>query len=262
MCAENMASEKSDALAKKRLIMFNGKMVPWVAVKGDGGWCKRVYGHSYNAKSGVVIILSADTGKILYLGVKNVYCSTCEYAKRNNRTPSEHMCFVNHNGSASKMEQDAIVDGFRHAYEEYGLMFRYFVGDGDSSTMASIRDRVPYGHHVVKIECANHATRNFCTKVHNLSTNAQHKLDHRAILTTGAEGDNIPRVDRLVTGARGAIEAAGVIQKACAGSWEVSQTAKSQLEEDLKNLPYHVLGRHTGCHERYCTRKDKNEEDV
>ncbi|KAE8741829.1 hypothetical protein FOCC_FOCC012638 [Frankliniella occidentalis] len=75
------------------------------------------------------------------------------------------------------MEQDATVDSFRHTYE-------YFVGDGDSSTMVSIRDQVPYDHHVVKIECANHATRNFCAKVHNLSTNTQQAgstghIDHR-----------------------------------------------------------------------------------
>lgn len=56
MCAENMANAKENAIRLKRYILFNGKLVPWVPVKLDGGWCKRTYGHSYNAKSGVVRI--------------------------------------------------------------------------------------------------------------------------------------------------------------------------------------------------------------
>ncbi|KAE8741830.1 hypothetical protein FOCC_FOCC012639 [Frankliniella occidentalis] len=76
MCAENIAGEKRDATAKKRLIMFNGEMVPWVAVKRDGGWCKRVYGHSYNHKSGVACTNISPTlylrrqGKSCTLGLK------------------------------------------------------------------------------------------------------------------------------------------------------------------------------------------------
>ncbi len=45
--------------------------VPAITVIVDGGWSKRSHKHSYNAKSGVAIIIGAETRKILYIGVRN-----------------------------------------------------------------------------------------------------------------------------------------------------------------------------------------------
>lgn len=54
MIVENGKREVEIAKEKNRFVMFNGQMYPWCPAEGDGGWCKRSYGHSYNAKSGVV----------------------------------------------------------------------------------------------------------------------------------------------------------------------------------------------------------------
>ena len=51
--------------------------VPSITVIADGGWCKRSHKHSYNAKSGVAIIIGKATEKLLHLGVRNKYCSAC-----------------------------------------------------------------------------------------------------------------------------------------------------------------------------------------
>ena len=51
--------------------------VPAVTVIVDGGWSKRTHKHSYNAKSGVAIIIGKATGKILYMGVRIKFCSIC-----------------------------------------------------------------------------------------------------------------------------------------------------------------------------------------
>ena len=51
--------------------------VPAVTVIVDGGWSKRTPKHSCNAKSGVAIIIGKATGKILYIGVHNKFCSIC-----------------------------------------------------------------------------------------------------------------------------------------------------------------------------------------
>ena len=54
--------------------------VPAITVTVDGGWCKRNHKHSYNAKSGVAIIIGKETQKLLFLGIRNKYCSTCSIA--------------------------------------------------------------------------------------------------------------------------------------------------------------------------------------
>ena len=43
--------------------------VPTITVVVDGGWSKHSHKHSYNAKSGVAIIVGKETGKLLYIGV-------------------------------------------------------------------------------------------------------------------------------------------------------------------------------------------------
>ena len=46
--------------------------LPAVMLIVDGGWSKRTHKHSYNAKSGVAIIIGKATRKILYMGVSFV----------------------------------------------------------------------------------------------------------------------------------------------------------------------------------------------
>ena len=50
---------------------------PAITVILDGGWSKRSHKHSYNAKSGVGIIIGLETQKILFMGVRNKYCAVC-----------------------------------------------------------------------------------------------------------------------------------------------------------------------------------------
>lgn len=55
----NGTLEKQKALEKGHV---DKDGVPFISVYVDGGWCKRTYGHAYNAASGVVSIL-----KIVYM---------------------------------------------------------------------------------------------------------------------------------------------------------------------------------------------------
>ena len=56
--------EREIAVSKNKL--FEG--VPAISVTVDGGWSKRSHKHSYNAKSGVAVIIGNATKKLLYLG--------------------------------------------------------------------------------------------------------------------------------------------------------------------------------------------------
>ncbi len=51
--------------------------IPAITVIVDGGWSKRSHKHSYNAKSGVAIIIGKETRQLLHIGVRNKYCAAC-----------------------------------------------------------------------------------------------------------------------------------------------------------------------------------------
>ena len=59
-------SMKEAGNAEKAIAITNGRYhqgVPAITVIVDGGWSKRSHKHSYNAKSGVGIIIGQETGK-------------------------------------------------------------------------------------------------------------------------------------------------------------------------------------------------------
>ena len=110
-----------------------------------------VHKHSYNAKSGVAVIISVHTMKLLFLGVRIKYCSTCSNAKMSGKEIPAHVCFWNWNGSSPAMETD-VVEEFRQAEITHGVRYMRLVRDGDSSVLTSIHQRVPvWGIFVRKI---------------------------------------------------------------------------------------------------------------
>ena len=137
--------------------------VPFISVVADGGWSKRLHRNSYNAKSGVAVIFGLETKQLLFLGVRNKYCSICAVAEHKGVLPVQHSCYRNWESSSCAMESsscamesDIVVEGFRLSEATHGLKM---VGDGDSSVMATIRQAVLYGANIDKIKCANHAVQ-------------------------------------------------------------------------------------------------------
>ena len=130
--------------------------VPAITVIIDGGWSKRSHSHSYNAKSGVAIILGRRTGKLLHIGIRNKYCTACTQG-----VPKEkHDCYKNWDQSSSQMETGIILEGFQQAETSHGLRYTQFVGDGDSSVYPTLIGGVSgWGSAIKKQECANHACK-------------------------------------------------------------------------------------------------------
>ena len=73
-----VANQEERAIAISKGRYHQG--VPAITVIVDGGWSKRCHRHSYNAKSGVEIIIGKDTGKNLFMGVRNKHCAVCSKA--------------------------------------------------------------------------------------------------------------------------------------------------------------------------------------
>ena len=103
------AGREEKRLAEMRKEYYDG--VPAITVIVDGGWSKRSHKHSYNAKSGVAIIIGAETRKILYIGVRNKCCASCA----RNIPVENQKCYRNWSESSSQMETDIILEGFLKA---------------------------------------------------------------------------------------------------------------------------------------------------
>ena len=100
------AGAEEKKLAEERGDYHEG--IPAITVIIDGGWSKRSHKHSYNAKSGVAIILGKETGKLLHIGVRNKYCVSCS----KNIPQDKHICYKNWSESSSQMETDIIWTDF------------------------------------------------------------------------------------------------------------------------------------------------------
>ncbi len=92
---------------------------------GGGGWSKRNHKHSYNANSGIGIIVGKATSKLLHMNVCNKFCSACAQDIPKNK----HGCFKNWDASSSKMETDAIIEGFLVAEKVHGVCYTTVIGE-------------------------------------------------------------------------------------------------------------------------------------
>ncbi|XP_034246246.1 uncharacterized protein LOC117648117 [Thrips palmi] len=233
--------ERAKAIAEeKKLAEEAGDVdqgIPFITVKVDGGWCRRTYGHGYGAKSGVAVIIGARTKKPLYVGVDNKYCQLCIKARKMKEEPRPHDCIVNYQGPSTGMEADIIIRGLNFIQKEHSVWPKYIVGDGDASVFSRIQQQTTRGRFCEKIECANHAVKNFTSRMHAIAKNTNGDKEGRVLLK--------PLIPRLTSGARGAIRN------------NVGQSV-DQLRADLWNGPMHVFGEHSQCG-AFCDRKDSDE---
>lgn len=156
----------------------------------------------------------------------------CQYRESNHLNPEHDCCYKNWDGPSSSMETDMLVEAFQRSQELHGLEYHTVVGDGDSSVFYNLKTRVSYGRSVKKVECANHAIKNYTKRLYVL------RKESSILKTTFTP--NI--IKRLKTAARGAI-----IHNAENGN-------VLSLKEDLRNGPNHVFGDHSQCKPYFCTK--------
>ena len=225
------AGREEKRLAEERGEFHHG--VPAITVVVDGGWSKRSHKHSYNAKSGVAVIIGQETGKLLHIGVRNKYCSACaqEIPK------DQHRCYKNWDASSSEMETDIILEGFVQAEQVHGVRYMRFIGDGDSSVYPTLLANVPdWGSDIRKIECANHACKCYRSSLEALAK------DHAEYRGKGGLTQKMRK--RLTSAARCAIR-----MRSKGGD---PKKAVKLLERDLKNGPSHCFGFHDNCSPDFC----------
>lgn len=224
--------------------------VPIITVYADGQWAKRSYKNSnYSALSGVAAIVGFHTRKILFISVRNKYCTMCARADSKGEEVKSHQCYKNWSGSSSSMEADILVQGFKSSVEMYGVKYGTLIADGDCSVYNSILNARPYSNLTVnKIECRNHVLRNYLNKLKDITTNSS--LKH--VTLRKALGANMMRMRTGVTGA--------------VRHWknmDISEFEKvTLLRKDLENVPRHVFGDHTRCSKYFCPGFKDNEVNI
>ena len=225
------AGKEEKRLAEERGDYHQGVPAICITVIIDGGWSKRSHKHSCNAKSGVGIIIGQQTSKVLYIGVRNKYCSACAQGVSRDK----HQCFKNWNASSSEMESDIILEGFLKAERTHGVRYTRFVGDGDSSIFPTLRQNVPlWGPDIKKVECANHACKCYRSSLEKLAAD-----------NPSYKGKGGLTVKRLTSAARCAIKMR---------SQESDQSEAARLlERDILNGPLHCFGHHDKCSADFCS---------
>lgn len=239
------AGEEEKMLAEASGDFCEDGTTPWITVVVDGGWSHRSHGHRYSANSGVAVIVGKRTQKLLYLGVRNKLCSTCEYyAKKGER--KEHSCYRNWDQSSGAMEADILVEGFQRSTEMHGVQYRTFIGDGDSSVYYQLQTRVDYGRFIKKNECANHVVKCYTSRLYSI---AKESKGTRSLLSG-------PRIKRIKNGARKAVSHYAKILRDFEGSEQDLNKEKArliqELASDIRNGPLHVFGSHEVCKSYFC----------
>lgn len=243
------AKEEADLAIARGDVGMDG--IPIIPVVADGQWAKRAYKNSnYSSLSGVAAIVGYHTRKILYLGVRNRYCTMCNRAKVNNTEPKPHACFKNWDGSASSMEADIVTEGFKNSVEMYGIKYGTLIADGDSSVYNRILSARPYDDLTVeKIECRNHILRNYGNRLKDIASNS--KFKH--IKLRQAIGSNIVRMRTAVVSA--------------ARHWREMENMTEHekilaFRKDAANAPNHVFGDHSNCSPYFCEGSKPNEKNL
>ena len=115
---------------ERDLAIANGEChcgVPASTVEVDGGWSKRTHKYSYNTYSGMCLMFGAATKKLLFIGVKNKYCSVCAISKWKNSPPPSHQLYSNWSGTSYGMEANIIAKGFQLSAQMDGGRYLWFI---------------------------------------------------------------------------------------------------------------------------------------
>lgn len=252
--AATAAAEMEDAAAEEaRLAREHGEVdkdgTPLITVVADGAWCKRSYRTNYSSLSGVAAIVGYRTRKVVFLGVRNKYCTSCARAEATGQPSKPHACYKNWNStqSASSMEPSIICEGFQRSEDMYGIRYARLIADGDSSVYKKILESRPYKRLTVeKVECKNHLLRNMCSR---LKVIASSKTKQQSLYLRKKIGDNLLRSRVAVTKAT---------EHRKAEDLPTSEKVEN-LRQDILNIPSHIFGEHKGCVERgYFCQLDKS----
>ncbi|XP_032681250.1 uncharacterized protein LOC116848839 [Odontomachus brunneus] len=161
-CLQNIycASETVYDIVTRRAIeeereknVEHGNLPSELTVSGDGTWKKR----GFSSLFGVSTLVGVYSNKVIDTLVKSSFCQTCNLWKNKFGTVEyedwkhshQDECTNNHEGSADKMEVNAVKEMFLRSMDKYQVKYKRYVGDGDSKTFKSISETMIYGENFI-----------------------------------------------------------------------------------------------------------------
>lgn len=176
-----------------------------VAVSFDGTWAKR----GFTSQSGIVFVISVDTGEVLDTYVLNKHCQKCSIKKAQCGDDAgafeewrvEHMaageCDINFTGSSPAMEAEGAVTLWRRSIAKHKMRYKWMLSDGDSKAFNAVEYVYGYGCVVNKVDCVGHVQKRMGKALLNLKSTTKGRLSGgRGRLTDGKIKD-IQRQYRL-----------------------------------------------------------------
>ena len=149
-----------------------------VAISFDGTWTKR----GFTSLTGVVFVISIDTGEVLDYYVLSKVCQKCALKKSKLSDEQfeewllEHECVINCVGSSPAMETEGAVVLWQRSFETRNLRYKWMVSDGDSKAFSSVENI--YGDtKVEKLDCVGHVQKRMGKHLLNLKSTTKGKFD-------------------------------------------------------------------------------------
>jgi hypothetical protein len=108
------------------------------------GWQQQSSGKKYNSPSGHALFVGGYSRKPIALQVKSRICNFCLSWKKKHPLPDdlpppEHLCTINHEGSASSMEPKAALDMIIDLFDRRHVSIHRICIDDDASTPALLK---------------------------------------------------------------------------------------------------------------------------
>ena len=153
------------------------------AVSFDGTWAKR----GFTSLTGIVFVISVDTGEVLDYHVVSKSCQKCSLKKAKCKTDEEfeeweieHVfsgeCDINFSGSSPAMEKEGAEILWRRSLNRHNIRYRWMVSDGDSKAFSAVEDTYD-GIKVEKMDCVGHVQKRMGKHLMNLKATTKGKLE-------------------------------------------------------------------------------------
>lgn len=131
----------------------------WITVSFDGIWKKQ----GFSSRHGCVFAVSHMTNKIIDYEVLSTECSICA----NSSDKRKHQCKSNFDRTSSSMEKEGVKRIYGRS--KGGLLkYAFYLGDGDSSSYASITNVYDGNPAVQKAECCLHVSKRVMARFNRL----------------------------------------------------------------------------------------------
>lgn len=152
------------------------------AVSFDGTWAKR----GFTSLTGVVFVMSVDTGEVLDCHVLSKSCQSCSLKKGRSNSDEEfeewrmeHIaygeCDINFHGSSPAMEAEGATVLWNRSLECHNLRYKCMVCDGDSKAFNAVEETYDECK-VVKLDCVGHVQKRMGKHLFNLKVRTKGKL--------------------------------------------------------------------------------------